>query len=166
MLIGTSPSPEAIDKGLFEAAAAKNNEWADFYLSTAATDGSIAGFLSIKAPLRVRLTSLLTRSEERRVVKEGRDPDAEYFYNFIPAAVRESTDGAYKELLAVYNALRFWIAQGLVPGTLSFPFPSPTPPRHPRPRQEHPALRHGRGSGLTPQKGQGQGKPGASKGRL
>lgn len=74
-------------------AAQKNTEWADFFLATAAAPGSIAAFLTVK-------------DDEAPV-------NAEYFFNFIPQAVR-NTDTVYKELLALYNALRFWSQKGLI----------------------------------------------------
>lgn len=72
------------------AAAKKNENWADYYLMTGATDTSLAGYLSIRNDPTV---------------------DAEYFFTFVPKAVTNQ-DIVYKELLAVYNGLRYWTGTG------------------------------------------------------
>uniref|UniRef100_A0A914VY42 Uncharacterized protein n=1 Tax=Plectus sambesii TaxID=2011161 RepID=A0A914VY42_9BILA len=86
---------DSVYKRRYSIAAAKKNEnWADYYLSTAATQTSLAGFLSIRNDPMV---------------------DAEYFFTFVPKAV-SNQDIVYKELLAVYNGLRYWTGNGRFKG--------------------------------------------------
>lgn len=67
-------------------AAKKNGSWADIFLSAAASEIGIAAVITFK---------------------EQGPIDAEYFYNLVPKAV-VMQDLAYKELLAVYNAFKYW----------------------------------------------------------